>query len=245
MIEKLRAKARTDLILCPDGRPADPVVWEHSERVVHLAQLIASLPELANKIIDRAALIAAAYYHDAGWVLELRAGHLREIDLLIGRTTDRLRDQAADFLLQSLQGLLSEGTVQQAARIVRTCNEREPALLEARILVEADNLDQVGPQAIYLILRKQIAEGRTLADTLQAWHRQEQYQFWPAWIKECFRFPSVRIMAEERYQSMCRFMADLDGACQPEFPQTGAPAGGRLVAFQGPLPANVDPNFTG
>jgi HD superfamily phosphodiesterase len=244
MIEKLRAKARTDLAVRPDGRPADPFVWEHSERVVHLTQLIASVPELASKIIDRAALIAAAYYHDAGWIQEFRAGRLREIDLLIGRTSDRLRDQAADCLLRSLQGLLPAGAVQQAARIICTCNEREPALLEARILAEADNLDQVGPQAICLMLRKQIAEGRTLADTLQAWHRQEQYQFWPAWIKECFRFSSVRIMAEQRHQSMRRFMADLDKACRLEISQAGAPLGETRLGRQNPEIAAVDPNST-
>ncbi|HSW46327.1 MAG TPA: HD domain-containing protein [Phycisphaerae bacterium] len=214
MLEELRARARADLGMREDGKPLDPVVVEHSERVAHLTQAIASLPELVNNVVDRDALTAAAWYHDAGWILELRAGRLREIDLLLGRTADRLRDTAADFLLQCLKNLLSPGTQQQAARIVRTCNQRSPALLEARILAEADNLDQIGPQAVCMIVRKQIAEGHTLADMLRAWRRQEQYRYWPAWIKECFRIPSVRLLAERRYQAMCRFMSDLEAACE-------------------------------
>ena len=213
MSEGLRAKARVDLCTFPDGRPIDPVVWEHSERVAGLTQAIVALPELANHVVDRVALTAAAFYHDAGWILQLVAGEVREIELLLRRTSDRQRDQAADWMVQRLQGILPPGSIQQAVRIVRTCNERTPALLEARILAEAENLDQVGPQTVVLMVRRQMAEGRTLADTVVAWRRQEQYQFWPAWIKECFRLPSVRALAEHRWQVMRRYMADLEQAC--------------------------------
>ncbi len=247
MSDQLRAKARADLCILPDGKPIDCVIWEHSERVAGLTQIIAAVPELANHVIDRLALTAAALYHDAGWLLQLAAGQVRERDLLLRRTTDRQRDLAADWLQQRLEGLLPAGTVQQAARIVRTCNQRSPAILEARILAEAENLDQVGPQAIFLMVRRQMAEGRTLSDMVAAWRRQEQYEFWPAWIKECFRFPSTRIIAEHRCQAMSRFMADLEQVCQPmasagaakSAPQAGARPVGETRA------ADVDPKLIG
>ncbi len=243
MSEGLRVKARADLCTLPDGRPIDPVVWEHSERVAGLAQSIASLPEVANHVVDRVALTAAAFYHDAGWILQLAAGEVRMGDLLLRRTTDRQRDQAADWMGQRLQDVLPAGSIQQAVRIVRTCNERAPAMLEARILSEAENLEQVGPQTVVLMVRRQMAEGRTLADSVEAWKRQEQYQFWPAWIKECFRFPSVRAIAEERYRAMCRFMADLNDACQLACPVESA----RQWAGGSPnhQTSNVDPKMVG
>ena len=243
MNEGLRAKARADFCTLGDGRPIDPIVWDHSERVAGLTQMIAALPELANRVVDRPALTAAAFYHDGGWILELAAGEIREIDLLLRRSSDRQRDRAADWMVQRLEGVLPPGTVQQASRIVRTCNERTPALLEARILAEAENLDQVGPQTVVMMVRRQMAEGRSLADTVQAWRRQEQYQFWPAWIKECFRLPSVRALAEQRWQAMRRYMAELEQACLLASPGTPQEPPGRPAADRRTL--DIDPKLVG
>jgi len=83
------------------------------------------------------------------------------------------------------------------------------------------------------MVRRQMAEGRTLSDMVVAWKRQEQYDFWPAWIKECFRFPSTRLIAEHRWQAMNRFMGDLEQVCQPMAPAEAAKTvpqtGGRLL----------------
>ena len=247
MSEQLIARSQADLCRLPDGKPVDPVVWEHSKRVAGLTHTIAALPELTDKVINRAALTAAALYHDAGWILELAANRVRECDLLLRRTSDHQLDQAADWIPRRLQGLLSDGTIKQVARIVRTCNERMPALLEARILAEAENLDQVGPQTVVLMVRRQIAEGRTLADMVQAWRRQEQYQFWPAWIKKCFRFPSAKALAEERWRAMGRFMADLEQACLLSRPDTPGELLRDLVGHPTDKPRrpDVDPELVG
>jgi len=246
-IEELRAQAQADLCRRPDGRPIDPVVWEHSDRVARLTQMIAALPELANHVIDRTALIAAALYHDMGWILQLQAGETREIDLLVHRTSDRQRDRAADWMSERLRDVLPPGTVQQAVRMVRICHQWNPPLLEARILGQADNLDHIGPQAIWMMVRRQIAEGRTLADLIQTWRRQEQYGYWPAWIKECFQFSSVRAQADQRYQAMRRFMGDLEAVCgpvsSPAPPQTtGRPSGGYARGLE---TTGVDPSVPG
>lgn len=246
-LDELCAKAQADLCWRPAGRPIDPVVWEHSDRVARLTQTIAALPELANHVIDRTALIAAALYHDMGWILQLQAGETREVDLLLHRTSDRQRDLAADWMSERLQDVLPAGTVQQAARIVRICHQWNPPLLEARILSEADNLDQIGPQAILLMVRKQIAEGRTLTDLIQTWRRQEQYGYWPAWIKECFQFSSVRAQADQRCQVMRRFMGDLEAVCGPESLPAAPQASGRLLGgYTGKLETTgVDPSVPG
>ena len=246
-IEELRAQAQADLCRRPDGRPIDPVVWEHTDRVARLTQMIAAAPELANHVIDRTALTAAAWYHDMGWLLQLQAGEIREIDLLLHRTSDRQRDRSADWMSERLRDLMPPGTIQQAVRIVRTCHQWNPSFLEARILGEADNLDQIGPQAIWMMVRKQIAEGRTLVDFIQTWRRQEQYGYWPAWIKECSQFPSVRAQAEQRYQAMRRFMVDLEAACGPESSPTAPQIAGRLPRqyAKGLETTGVDPSAAG
>jgi hypothetical protein len=59
------------------------------------------------------------------------------------------------------------------------------------------------------MFRKQRAEGKSLQDLLAAWQRQEEYHYWQARIKESFRFPSVRALAEQRWLALRRFMQDL------------------------------------
>jgi len=219
MPEDLWGRAQSDLSSSADGTPIDPVVLEHSLRVARLTAVIAAVPELANRVVDRTALTAAALYHDAGWVLQLRAGQIRPAELLCRRTSDQQREQAAEWIAGRLDGILTPGGLGLAARIILGCNDRSTRLLEAQILAEAENLEEVGPQTIWQIVRRQLAESRGLADMLDAWQRQEQYHYWPAWIKECFRFPSVRALADQRLQAMRRFMADLQACCAPEAPR--------------------------
>jgi len=225
MAEDHWGRARHDLYSPAGEAPIDPVVWEHSLRVARLTEVIVAVPELANRVVDHAALTAAALYHDAGWVLQLRAGQLTAGELLCRRTCDHQRELAADWIVDRLKGILSPGGLKLAARIILGCNDRDTHLLEAQILAEAENLDEGGLQALWHMVRRQIAAGLSLADMLQAWRRQEQYHYWPAWIKECFRFPSVRTLAEQRLQVMSRFMAELKVACEPGIPCEGDPKG--------------------
>ena len=187
----------------------DPIVWDHSTRVARLTEAIIAMPEVANHVLDRTALKAAALYHDAGWLLELWSGEISAEQLLGRPTSDEQRDRAADWMTRRLANVLELNRLRLAARTIRECNNRSTTLLEARILADAENLDQIGPQAIWFMVRRQQAQRRTFADMLQTWQRQQQYGYWPARIKECLTFPSSRQLAQDRYQMMSRFMDDL------------------------------------
>jgi hypothetical protein len=63
------------------------------------------------------------------------------------------------------------------------------------------------------MVRRQLVDGGTLTDMIEAWQQQEQYHYWPTRIKECFRFPSIRALADQRLQVMRRFMTDLQASC--------------------------------
>lgn len=230
MTDDLWIRAERDLCLPLAGTPIDPTLWEHSARVARLTELIAGFPEVAKHVLDRVALTAAALYHDAGWLLQLQAGQIRACDVLLRRTTDRQRELAADWLVDRLDGLLPPRGVQLAARIVRECNDRQTRLPETQILAEAESLDEIGPQAIWGMVRRQLTDGRSLLDLVDVWRRQQEYRYWPTWIRECLRFPSSQALAETRYQSLARFMADLRAACNPK-------AGGE----QEPQPASTQP----
>jgi len=209
MMQDLWIKAQADLCLGLSSSPLDKLVWEHSARVAKTAAAIAGLPELADRAVDRRALAAAALYHDAGWILQYRAGEAIPRDLLLRPTNEVQRELAAAWAMERLPGILPERSMELASNAIRYCNDRQTNVVEALILAEAENLDEFGPQAIVLMVRRQLADGRTLADMVQLWQRQEEYHYWQARIKDSFRFEPVRRLATERWQALRRFMADL------------------------------------
>lgn len=209
MADAIWQRGRKDLRVRRDDGVEDTLVWEHCCRVARLAEKIAVGPEMAKRVIDRQALGVACLYHDIGWVLQANAGTLPAKELLLKPTTDLQRALAADWIAKHLDGIMEPGVLSLAARAIRKSSDRSTDILEAQILAEADNLDLIGPQAVCLMVRKQVAEGKALEDLLTAWERQEEYRYWEARIKECFRLPSVRALADRRLKTLRRFMHDL------------------------------------
>ncbi len=209
MADTIWQKGKKDLLIRREDGVEDALVWEHSWRVAQIAEKIAAGPEMAKRIVNRQALCVACLYHDMGWVLQTNSGTLQAKELFLKPTTDLQRAMAADWITKHLNGVMEAGGLTLAAQSVRKSSDRATDILEARILAEADNLDLIGPQAVCLMVRKQVAEGRALEDMISVWERQEEYRYWEARIKECFRLPSVRRVAERRLNALRRFMDDL------------------------------------
>jgi HD superfamily phosphodiesterase len=209
MSDQLWKGAKRDLLVQAEGGPADQCIWEHSERVARIADQLLSIPEVKDRAVDRQALTAAALYHDAGWVLQFRSKEIPQRDLLLKPTSDIQREMAADWLLEQLTATLSPGVLQQAARIIRGMNNRRTDMFEARVLADAENLDEIGPHYLCLLVRKMCAEGKTLADVIITWQRQAEYQYWPARIKDGLHFESSRQIARRRLEKLSRIFEDL------------------------------------
>jgi HD superfamily phosphodiesterase len=227
-IERLIPLAR-DLLTLPMGEAhRDAWLWEHAERVMRLTQQIAALPELATNNADLSALAAAALFHDAGWVLEVQQGRCERWQVLTRPTNDIQRELGAAMLLEEAGPLLGAGIARTASEAIRLCNDRKTAMLEARILAEAEALDEIGMLYVLRQFRQYQAEGRPLQQLVDSWLRQKEYRYWDVRLSDGFRYDTTRDLARQRLVAVDAFMtalaSDLHGADVARRLDTARPA---------------------
>jgi hypothetical protein len=215
-LERVETVARELLTITVDDGQRDLWLWERAERVMHLTQLVARIPELAGQAIDLAAVAAAGLFHCAGWVAQTQRERPNRWHLLTRPTSDIQRELGAALLQEHAAPLLPPKTARLAADAVRQCNDRGTSLMEAQILAEAEGLDDVGLMYVLRQLRLYQAEGRPLRQLLTSWQRQQEYHYWEARINDGFRFETTRQTARVRLQAVDVFMQslgrELDGA---------------------------------
>ncbi len=208
-IERVVPLAKQLLVLPLGDARQDLWLWEHSERVMRLAQMLAGLPEAGGKAADLAALGVAALFHDAGWVLEFHQGRFERWQLLTRPTNDLQRELGAAMLLEEAGPLLSGPTARLAADAIRQCNDRQTNLLEARLLAEAEALDELGVLYVLRQFRQYQAEGRPLQQLADTWQRQKEYHYWEVRLNNSFRYETTRELARRRLDAVDAFMVAL------------------------------------
>ncbi len=181
-------------------------LWEHSQRVMDLTQLVARLPELDEDGADLVALQAAALFHDAGWALEHQQGRHERWQLLARPTSDIQHELGAGVLEEEVGHLLPASTCHLAADAIRRCNDRETTLLEARILAEAEALDEMGMTYVLRQYRLYQSEGRPLQQLVDSWRRQAEYGYWEVRLANSFHYDATRQLARQRLAAVDAFM---------------------------------------
>jgi hypothetical protein len=214
-IERILPLAKQLLALPMGDARRDLWLWEHAERVMRLTQMVAALPQVGGQSADRTALAAAALFHDAGWVLELHQGRLERWQLLTRPTNEIQRELGAAMLMEEAGNLLPGPTLRLASEAIRQCNDRSTELLEARVLAEAEALDEMGMMYVLRQFRQYQAEGRPLRQLVDSWQRQKEYRYWEVRLQDGFRYESTRELARRRLEAVDAFMTalrrDLDG----------------------------------
>jgi hypothetical protein len=201
-----RLERAREYLLIQDGNDRkDAIVWEHVRRVCHCAMALTRLPEVQADQIEPEALEVAALFHDAGWVAQYRQGRCSRLAVLGRPTSDIQRDLAVTVMEEVLRDSAPPGVLDRAGRIIRTYNTPEPAEYEARLLIEADRLDEVGPLALLRLWRRFCAQGQCTSDLVKTWSQQQEYRFWEARLNE-FCFEATRTLAERRLEVIEPFM---------------------------------------
>jgi hypothetical protein len=212
LLEPVVAVAKELLILPGEGSSSDLWLWEHAERVMHLAQVLVLLPE-AHEIgadePDQTAVGVAALFADAGWAVQVARGEVSHWQVLRRPTNDIQRELGLGALQEHAAHLLPEEMVKTAVLAIRECNDRYTKVPEARALCEAENLDEIGVMYVLRQFRQYQAEGRPLEQLVVSWGRQLEYRYWDAWINDCLRWETTRHIARERLKAVEQFMLAL------------------------------------
>lgn len=208
--EPIWNRARADLALGSDRAERHASVFEHCARVAETARRLAVIPAVQATAPDTAALVAAALYHEAGWVVALREARVRPEEILLRPLSDSDREDGARMLTRSLRTLLPADSLGRASLALRSLGDRNADSVEGRILSDSDNLQEFGLLSLWTTVRRGTIEGRGVKSILETWRRRKEYHFWDARLRDGFYFAEVRALAERRLATLEAFMSGLE-----------------------------------
>lgn len=209
-LDSIWTRARSDLLITTEPGDDDVFLWEHSARVAQSAQEITRLPLIQSHSVDTGVVVAAALYHDAGWIAHLSSGIISRYEMLVRPPPDTHREQGTLLMERSLKGILAPEAVKHVSLIIRTLNERTVESIEGKIVAEAENLDEFGLQALWPNIRRGALDGKGVQALIDTWHRRKEYQFWSARLNDSFRFAPIRELAKRRLATYERVMKEIE-----------------------------------
>ncbi len=207
--EPILQRARELLILSTPGGGSDLALWEHSVRAMHAAHALAQAPEIRQREPDLVSCTTAALFHDAGWAVQFRQGVVTHAQVLTRPTSQVQRELGAGAMAEVLADVLPADTLELVAEAIRHAGTHQTALVEAQIVSDAANLDDIGVTHLLRQYRQYHAEGRQLEQLRTTWMRQSEYRFWDARINDGLRFEFTRGLARARLRAVEQFMVAL------------------------------------
>jgi hypothetical protein len=189
----------------------DNWLWDRTMRILRNAEHICRMPELAEHSVptDRFCLIAAAYFADAGFARWADAEDTSSRLVLSDVSQTDLRDFSTQIVNDRLTGAVAGPKIEKINKIIVESANRFTEMIEAMILSDARNLEDMGAVGLYHEFRKYVIHGKGVADVLDSWKRKIDYRYWQARLKESFRFESTRKLAEQRFSAAEYFMNQL------------------------------------
>jgi len=209
-LDIVRDLAREVLTISKPNCKGDSFLWDRTERLVRNVEYICGLPEVAKDRlqIDHFALIAATYFSESGVARHFGSGGTG-FEGSNSNNNDDLLDLATLVVEESLSPATSPMSISKINKIIIESRSHLPTTLEAMILSDARNLDDMGAIGIFSEFKRHIIGGKGVSNVLEAWKRKIDYKYWQARLKESFRFESVRKIAEERLCTAEYFMNQL------------------------------------
>lgn len=203
-------RARADLAVLTQSGEDDTFLWDHAARVAHTAQRVAALPSVSQHQPDESVILAAALYHDAAWAHHVRGEGVDSADILVRNPPADHREQGALMMRKSLKTHLSVETLEHAARIIMTMDDRQGGTIEKKIVSDADRLDEFGVVALWTTIRRGVRAGDGIQRVIDRWHRRTEYHFWTARLKDYFYLDEARTVASGRLAGLEKVIRELE-----------------------------------
>jgi len=192
----------------PLGRE-DTFLLDHSLRVMRVADRLSLCREAQSWRIDRFALSVASLFHQAATVRLDEERRTSTVYAAATMSAEDVKQYSAELAGDRLGTRLPARQLELVEEIVRRAHDSDLDLPEARILSDADSLDDIGSLGVWRDLRRYLLEGRGVEDAVRAWQRREQYGYWEARTRDTFYLQTSRRLASKRLAAARAFMQQL------------------------------------
>jgi HD superfamily phosphodiesterase len=187
----------------------DTFLFDHSLRVMGVAERLTKCREVRSWRLDRFSLSVAALFHQAATVRLDEERRTSTVYAAATMSAEDVKEYSAELAGDRLQGKLAVRQLELVQDIIRHAHDASVALPEAKILSDADSLDDIGALGVWRDLRRAVLEGRAVEEAIRAWERREQYGYWQTRIRDAFNLTTARLMAESRLAAARAFMQQL------------------------------------
>ena len=188
----------------------DRFLIDRASRIMRHCGGIAQLNEVRRFQIDHFCLNTAVLFRDAGFACYANQEDRTARMVLADLNDADMRDFSTQIVHEKLHGLLNPRQMERICSIINESNNRSTCLIEAMILSDARNLDDMGAVGIFNEMRRYVVHGYGATEALTSWKRKIDYDYWTARLRESFRFEGVRKIAQKRLQIAEQFMAQLE-----------------------------------
>ena len=208
-IEPIIEVAREVLVgRSPLGRE-DTFLFDHSMRVMHVAERLSGCREVRAWRLDRFALSAAALFHQAATVRLEEERRMSTVYAAATMSAEDVKQYSAELAGDRLAGRLPQRQLEFVQEVIRHRHEAASDIPESKILSDADSLDDIGALGIWRDLRRSILEGHAVDEAVRIWQRREQYGYWEARMREALQLETSRRLAAGRLAAARAFMQQL------------------------------------
>ena len=208
-IEPIIEVAREVLVgRSPLGRE-DTFLFDHSMRVMHVAERLSACREVRAWRLDRFALSAAALFHQAATVRLEEERRTSTVYAAATMSAEDVKQYSAELAGDRLAGRLPQRQLEFVQEVIRHTHDAASDIPESKILSDADSLDDIGALGIWRDLRRNILEGHAVDEAVRTWQRREEYGYWEARMREALQLETSRRLAAGRLAAARAFMQQL------------------------------------
>jgi HD superfamily phosphodiesterase len=208
-IEPIIEVAREVLVgRSPLGRE-DTFLFDHSVRVMGVAERLSACREVRAWRLDRFALSAAALFHQAATVRLEEERRTSTVYAAATMSAEDVKQYSAELAGDRLAGRLPQRQLELVQEIIRHTHAAAGNIPESKILSDADSLDDIGALGIWRDLRRSVLEGHAVDEAVRTWQRREQYGYWEARMREALQLETSRRLAAGRLAAARAFMQQL------------------------------------